>query len=145
MRCSIRVAYHRRMLVRVLADAVLVIHLAFVIFVVAGGFLALRFPRVAWLHVPAALWGAWIEFSGRICPLTPLENSLRRRGGEAGYGGGFIDHYIMALLYPEGLTREVQFVIGGGVLLVNVIAYTLLVRRLQRRRASTVASHDDSG
>lgn len=132
------------MLFRVLADAVLVIHLAFVIFVVAGGFLALRLPRVAWVHLPAASWGTWIEFSGCLCPLTPLENSLRRQGGEAGYGGGFIDHYLTALIYPDGLTREAQFVIGGGVLLINVIAYALLVRRLQRRPASTVASHDDS-
>lgn len=121
------------MIHRVLADAVLVIHLAFVVFVVGGGFLSLRWPRVTWLHVPAALWGTWIEFSGRICPLTPLENSFRERGGEAGYSGGFIDHYLTALIYPDGLTRAAQFAIGGFVLLLNVVVYGVLIRRLRRR------------
>ncbi len=120
------------MLYRVLADSVLVIHLAFVLFVVLGGFLALRWPRVALLHLPAACWGAYIEFSGRFCPLTPLENSLRHRGGEAGYSGGFIDHYITALIYPDGLTRTTQIVLGTVVLSVNVIVYGLLLRRLHR-------------
>ncbi len=128
-----------------LADAVLVIHLAFIVFVVAGGFIAWRWPRIAWLHVPAALWGSWIEFTGRICPLTPLENSLRQRGGEAGYSGGFIDHYLTALIYPDGLTRNAQFVVGGFVLLLNVVLYAVLIHRLQRGRRDVVASADDSG
>ena len=111
------------MLFKVLADGVLVVHLAFVLFVVLGGFLVLRWPSVAWLHVPAACWGAFIEFSGRICPLTPLENSFRERGGEAGYSGGFIDHYITALIYPDGLTRTAQFVMGTVVIVLNVALY----------------------
>ncbi|MBB6094473.1 hypothetical protein HNQ60_003360 [Povalibacter uvarum] len=111
------------MLFRLLADGVLVVHLAFVLFVALGGFLVLRWPSVAWLHVPAACWGAYIEFSGRICPLTPLENSFRERGGEAGYSGGFIDHYITALIYPEGLTRTAQMMIGTAVVVLNVGLY----------------------
>ena len=121
------------MLYRGLADAVLIVHLAFVIFVVVGGFLVLRWPKLAWLHLPAALWGAYIEFSGRYCPLTPLENSFRQRGGEAGYSGGFIDHYLTALIYPDGLTRNAQFAIGTIVIVINVITYGLLIRRMRRR------------
>ena len=123
---------------RAAADAVLVVHLAFVLFVVLGGLLALRWPRVAWVHVPVALYGATIEFLGFVCPLTPLEVSLRRRGGEAGYAGGFIDHYITATLYPDGLTREVQLALGVGVLLLNGIVYATWYRR--RRRADARAA-----
>src|ERR687897_3262418 len=101
-----------------LADGIVVLHLAFVLFVVFGGLLALRWPRVAWVHVPVALYGAIIEFVGFICPLTPLEIWLRARGGEAGYEGAFIEHYITAALYPSGLTREIQIGIGVAVLLV---------------------------
>lgn len=117
------------MLYRVLADTVLIVHLSFVLFVVLGGLAVLRWPRVAWLHVPVVLWGIYIEFSGRICPLTPLENHLRQRGGESGYSGGFIDHYITAVMYPEGLSRTVQFVIGAVVIAVNVIVYWRVLRR----------------
>ena len=122
------------MLHRWLADAILVLHLAFVVFVVLGGLLVLRWPRLAWLHVPVALYGATIEFLGFICPLTPLENSLRRAGGEAGYEGGFIEHYITAALYPEGLTREIQLILGVGVVVLNAGIYTVLVRRRMRGR-----------
>jgi Protein of Unknown function (DUF2784) len=108
---------------RALADVVLVVHLGFVLFVVLGGLLVLRWPRVALLHIPAAIWGVLIEYSGRICPLTPLENSLRVRGGEAGYSGGFIEHYIQPVLYPSGLTRGTQIVLGSLALLVNLAAY----------------------
>lgn len=124
------------MLYRVLADAVLIVHLCFVVFVVLGGLAVLRWPRVAWLHVPVVLWGIYIEFSGRICPLTPLENSLRERGGEPGYSGGFIEHYITALIYPEGLSRTTQFVLGAAVIAVNVIVYWRVLRR--RGRAGRV-------
>ena len=117
------------MLFRAAADVVLVMHLCFVIFVVLGGLLALRWPRLAWVHVPVAVYGATIEFVGFVCPLTPFEVWLRRRGGESGYSGGFIDHYITATLYPEGLTRHVQFLLGTGVLLLNAIAYTIWFRR----------------
>ena len=122
------------MLHRWLADAVLVVHLAFVLFVVLGGLLVLRWPRLAWIHVPVALYGAAIEFIGFVCPLTPLENSLRRRGGEAGYDGGFIEHYITAALYPSGLTREIQLVLGVAVLALNGIVYWNVLRRRARAR-----------
>src|SRR5687768_3916194 len=123
------------MLYRGLADLVLVAHLAFVLFVVLGGLLALRWPRVAWVHIPVALYGAIIEFVGFICPLTPLEIWLRARGGEAGYEGDFIEHYITAALYPSGLTREIQIAIGVAVLLVNAAVYGqfLRLRRLRRK------------
>jgi len=117
---------------RALADLVLVVHLAFVLFVVLGGLLVLRWPRVALLHVPAAIWGVLIEYTGWICPLTPLENSLRRSGGEAGYSGGFIQHYIQPLLYPAGLTRGTQIVLGSIALLVNLTACGVVIARMNR-------------
>jgi len=118
---------------RVLAEVVLVIHLAFVLFVVLGGLLVMRWPRLAWLHVPAAIWGVLIEYSGWICPLTPLENSLRTKGGEAGYSGGFIEHYIQPTLYPSGLTRSTQLVLGSVVLLLNLAAYAIVVSKSRNR------------
>lgn len=125
---------------RVLADAVLVIHLAFIAFVVFGGLIVLRWPRFAWLHLPAAFWGVFIEFSGRICPLTPLENWLRVRGGERGYAGGFIDHYITSLIYPDGLTRTMQIGIGLFVLAFNVFVYWRVLRRSQRDHVASSSS-----
>lgn len=119
---------------RLAADAVLVLHLGFVLFVVLGGLLALRWPRAAWIHLPAAVWGAAIEFFGWICPLTPLENHLRRLGGEAGYPGGFVEHYVFATLYPQGLTREVQLALGLFVVAVNVAVYLWAWRRARLRR-----------
>ena len=121
------------MLYRLLADATVVMHLVFVLFVVGGGFLVLWRPRLAWLHVPAALWGAFIEFAGWICPLTPLENWLREQGGRQAYATSFIEHYLIPVLYPQSLTRELQWVLGGLVLLVNVVAYAILLRRTRRR------------
>jgi hypothetical protein len=117
---------------RALADLVLVVHLAFVLFVVLGGLLVLKWPRLAWLHVPAAVWGVLIEYKGWICPLTPLENSFRARGGGAGYNGGFIEHYIQPLLYPAGLTRGTQIVLGSLALLVNLTAYGVVIARRSR-------------
>jgi uncharacterized protein DUF2784 len=117
------------MIYRVLADVTLLIHFTFVLFVIFGGFLALRWMRIAWVHVPAAIWGALIEFADWPCPLTPLENWLRRRGGEALYAGGFVEHYVMALIYPEGLPRRVQILLGLGVIIINVIAYALFASR----------------
>ena len=117
---------------RVGADAVLVVHFAFVLFVIFGGLLAFRWPRAAWVHVPIALYGAIIEFVGFVCPLTPLELWLRRRGGESGYAGGFIEHYIVAALYPGGLTREIQLGLGVGVLLFNLVVYFFVWRRHKR-------------
>lgn len=117
------------MLYRFLADLVVVLHSAFVLFVVLGGLFALRWPRAAWLHLPAAIWGAGIEFLAGICPLTPLENHLRRLGGEAGYSGGFVEHYVLPVLYPEELTRGVQLAIGMFVVVLNVGIYAVVWRR----------------
>ena len=114
---------------RLLADCLVLVHIGFVLFVVFGGFLVLRWPRLAWLHLPAAAWGAWIEAVGWICPLTPLENHFRQRAGEAGYAGGFIEHYIITLLYPPGLSREAQFVLTAIVVAVNLAVYAVLFRR----------------
>jgi len=122
------------MIYRTAADLVLLLHLCFVLFVILGGVLALRWPKLVRAHVPVALYGALIEFAGFVCPLTPLENALRHRGGEAGYHGGFIDHYITATIYPEGLTRRIQFVLGTAVLLLNGVVYLIWWRR--RRRAA---------
>lgn len=113
------------------ADLVLVLHLAFVVLVVAGGLIVWCRPRFAWLHLPALAWGVWIEFSHGICPLTPLENELRRRAGEGGYSGDFIGHYLTRLLYPEGLAPEHQWLLGGLVLLLNLAIYAGLWRRLR--------------
>lgn len=121
---------------RLLADLLVLVHLAFVLFVVLGGLLVLRWPRLAWLHIPAAAWGAFIEAVGWICPLTPLENLLRRHAGEAGYAGGFIEHYIITLLYPPGLTRNVQFVLTAIVVAVNLAVYAVLFRRWGSARKS---------
>lgn len=117
------------MLSSALADVVLVVHLAFVLFVLLGGLLALRWPRLAWVHLPVALYGVIIEYVGFVCPLTPLEVWLRQRGGEAGYEGGFIEHYITAALYPTGLTRGLQVALGTGVLVLNAVVYVMLFRR----------------
>jgi hypothetical protein len=114
---------------RLLADLVLVAHAAFVAFVMLGGLAVLRWPRLAWLHLPVVLWGAGIEFFGGICPLTPLENRWRQLAGDQGYAGGFVDHYIVALLYPDGLTRSVQMALGLLVLVVNVAIYAYAWRR----------------
>ena len=115
-----------------MADLIVALHFAFVVFVVLGGLLALRWPRIVWLHVPAVIWGALIEFTGWICPLTPLENRLRRAGGEATYQRDFIAHYILPALYPEGLTRSDQLVLGGIALVVNAAIYALVLVRHRR-------------
>lgn len=117
------------MIYSILADAVVVVHVAFVVFVALGGFLVLRRPRLAWLHVPAALWGALVELGGLPCPLTPLENWLRFRAGESGYGGGFIEHYLLPLLYPGALTREIQIALGVLVVAVNGAVYGWMIYR----------------
>ena len=114
---------------RILADGLVILHLLFVCFVVLGGILVFFRPWIAWVHLPAALWGAAIELSGWICPLTPLENHFRRLGGQAGYGGGFIEHYMLSLLYPAGLTRKDQFVLSACVLLLNAALYAAVARR----------------
>lgn len=120
------------MLYRVLADLVLVVHFLFIAFVVAGGFAAVRWPRLAWAHVPCFVWGTLIEFAGWICPLTPLENDLRIASGQAGYSGGFIEQYLLPVIYPGALTREIQIWLGLSVLALNALAYAWLLRRLRR-------------
>ena len=95
-----------------------------------------RWPRLLVLHLPALAWGVWIEISGGICPLTPLENSLRRAAGQSGYSGGFIDHYLGGLIYPAGLTREAQWVVAGVLLAINVVLYGVMIARVRRARGS---------
>jgi hypothetical protein len=122
------------MLYRAAADAVLLLHLAFVLFVVLGGFLVLRWRKLAWAHLPAVAWGALVEFSGWICPLTPLEIALRHAAGDAAYAGDFVEHYIVALLYPDSLTRDVQVALGIAVVLLNTVVYGAVLRRQYRRQ-----------
>ena len=112
-----------------LADLVLLGHLAFVAFALLGGVLALWRPRIAWVHLPCAAWAAFVEFSGIICPLTPLENRLRWLGGESVYAGDFVGHYVTAVLYPAGLTRGMQIGLGAVLLALNVAVYARLVAR----------------
>lgn len=117
------------MFYRFLADLVAVFHLGFVLFVVLGGFLVRRWRFLVWLHVPAVGWAALIEFSGWLCPLTPLENLFRRWGGAEGYKPGFIEHYILPILYPAGLNRSTQILLGASVLVLNLVAYRFVFRR----------------
>ena len=121
------------MIYRILADLVLIVHLAFIVFVILGGILVVRKPRLAWLHIPAVIWGAYIEFFDGPCPLTPLEKYFRRLGGEAGYEGGFIEHYVTAIIYPDGLTRGIQITFGVAVVVINVVAYFFVARRARLR------------
>ena len=124
------------MIYSVLADLVLVGHAAFVVFVMLGGLLVLRWPRGAWVHVPSILWGVWVEVAGKVCPLTPMENELRRAAGESGYPGGFLEHYVTPILYPQGLTRGIEVGLGVAVLLLNLMVYTVVWRRTLRRAQS---------
>ncbi len=119
---------------RLAADAVLAVHLAFIVFVVAGGLLLFRWPKLAWLHLPAAAWGAWIEIAGRICPLTTIENRLRRAAGAAGYDESFIEHYIVPVIYPSGLTRGLQIALAAVVIIVNLLVYAAFLYRRRKMR-----------
>jgi hypothetical protein len=121
---------------RLLADALVLFHLGFVTFVCLGGLVVLRWRRMAWFHLPAAIWGAIVEFSQTICPLTPLENRLRHLGGEAGYSGGFIENYITRVLYPEGLSQTIQIALGVFVVLLNVAVYAVAFVRRRRLGAA---------
>lgn len=117
------------MLLQVAADAVVIVHLIFILFVLLGGLLVLRWRWLAVLHLPAVVWGATVEFTGWICPLTPLENTLRRAAGDAGYGGGFVDQYLIPIIYPPGLTPDIQVLLGAVVVFVNLGAYAYLAYR----------------
>ena len=118
-----------------LANLVLITHLVFIFFVILGGLLALRCRWTVWLHLPAAVWGMLIEFSDWTCPLTALEVKWLQEAGEAGYAGGFIEHYVTRLIYPVGLTSAFQWLLGFGVVAANVVAYTLVWRRWRRSGA----------
>ena len=125
--------YDGAVLYRLLADLVVLVHLAFVVFVVLGGLLVLWRPKLAWLHVPAAVWGVAVELGGWVCPLTPLENWLRRSAGLAAYEGGFVERYLLPVLYPGDLTRGVQTALGLGVFALNLAVYGWLWHRFRRR------------
>lgn len=120
------------MLYRLAADALVLGHLLFIVFVLLGGLLVLRWRALAWLHLPAVAWGAAIEFFGLPCPLTGWENALRRAAGESGYAGGFIEHYLWPLIYPAGLGPDIQFWLGALVLSINMPIYLRLLARLRR-------------
>lgn len=111
------------------ADLVVVLHVAFVFFAALGGMLVWKWHRVAWLHVPCFLWAAWVELAGWFCPLTPLENLLREQAGVTSYQTGFVEHYLLPALYPEGLTRTIQITLGLLVLIANFVLYLLLIQR----------------
>jgi len=127
------------MLYSALADLVVVLHFAFILLVVAGGFLALRWRWAPFLHIPAALWGVFVEVAGKACPLTPLENALRRAAGGAGYSGGFIEHYLAPVIYPPALSHQVQLLLAGLVVLANLAAYSFVWQRNRRARRDLAA------
>ncbi len=114
---------------KLLADTLVVVHFLFIVFVIGGGLLVIFWPRWAWVHLPAAIWGATVEFTGWICPLTPLENYFREMSGGESYRGDFIAQYLLAVIYPENLTVDIQYILGGLVIAINVIFYTLAIRR----------------
>jgi hypothetical protein len=117
-----------------LADTLVILHFGFTSFVVFGGFLTWRWPRLAVVHLPALAWGCWVEVSHTVCPLTPLENHFRHLGGEAGYSGGFLAHYLLRVLYPVELTGHIQWTLATALIAVNVIAYWGLVGRWRSAR-----------
>ena len=121
------------MLAGLAADAVVVLHFLFIVFVVLGGLSVLKWPWLAWLHLPAATWGALISYKGWVCPLTPLENRLRLASGDPSYSGGFVEHYIIPVIYPPGLTPGVQLLLAATVVAINVVVYGWLTYRLTRR------------
>jgi Protein of Unknown function (DUF2784) len=130
---------------RLLADIITVLHLAFVVFVLLGGFLVLRWRGSVWLHAPAVLWGAVVEWAGWVCPLTPLENWLRAKGHLRGYSGGVVEHYLVPMLYPEALTSGIQVALGTLVVVVNLLVYGYAFRVHRRRARFAGASPEDDG
>ena len=122
------------MIYSLLADITVILHLVFILFVVLGGLTVLKWRWMAWVHIPAAIWGALIEFMGWICPLTPLENQLRRLADESGYTGDFTEQYLVPLIYPGELTREIQLLLGAGVIFINVVIYFFVIRLVLRKK-----------
>jgi len=128
------------LLYRIAAQVVLLLHFAFVLFVVFGGLLVLRYPRVAWWHLPMFVWGSVVNLAGWVCPLTPLENYFLRLAGQAGYTGGFVERYIAPVIYPGGMTREIALVAGVSLPAWNLLVYGFILwrrRRLRQRLSST--------
>ena len=119
---------------QIAADAIVLLHFAFILFVLFGAWCVLRWKKVAWLHLPALLWGASVEFFGWICPLTPLELRLRGMAGQQGYSGGFVEHYVLPVIYPAGLTPAIQLRLGLFVVALNVAIYVFVIVRSRRRR-----------
>lgn len=113
----------------ILADCIVVLHFLFIIFVITGGLSALKWRKIIWLHLPAAVWGALIEFTGWICPLTIMENDFRIKGNSLGYTGGFIQHYLIPVIYPTGLTHEIQIILGSVVVSLNLLVYWFIIRK----------------
>ena len=128
------------MFFRFAADLILASHLIFIIFVILGGLLVLRYRWLIFLHVPAAIWGAFVEISGRICPLTTWENQLRQSAGDSGYTDSFVEHYLLPVIYPAGLARSTQIWIAGAVIFVNVVIYGWLVYRQKQSRTTEISS-----
>jgi len=134
------------MIYGLLADLVLALHALFVVFVVLGGLLALRWRRAVFVHAPCALWGAWVTMAGWICPLTPLEVTLRQHAGEVGYAGGFLERYLVPILYPGDLTRGIQIGLGVVVLVLNIAIYAAMTRwwwRSRRRMIHRAVTADE--
>ena len=121
-----------------MADFLVIIHFTFIVFVVSGGVLIFKWKWIIYLHIPAVIWAALIEFKGWICPLTPWEKQLREAGGEAGYTGGFIEHYIIPIIYPDKLTVELQIMFGVAVIVINIVIYSLVFYRFIKRKKASV-------
>ncbi|MGE1172639.1 DUF2784 domain-containing protein [Pseudomonas sp. BW7P1] len=126
------------MLYRIAADGLVLFHLSFILFVLFGGLLVLKWPRLFWLHLPAATWGVMVEVLHLTCPLTYWENLMRLAAGQTGYAGGFIEHYVWPIIYPAGLTPQIQLVLGGVVLAINLLVYGRLLRQWRLRRAMRI-------
>ena len=127
-----------------LADMVVLVHFGFILFVVLGGALVIRWPKVMWAHLPAALWGAVVEIAGWICPLTPLENRLRLLSGSRTYEDSFIANYLLPVIYPQGLTRSIQVMLGLSVVLINAAVYGFIFHRYRRRQQSRRPINNDA-
>ena len=123
------------MFYRFAADVVLLIHFAFITFAIFGGLLAVWWRGILFIHLPAVAWGVFVELTGRICPLTGLENALRIKAGAAGYSKSFLEHYLLGIIYPDGLTREIQYLLGSLVVVINAAIYLWLFHRLHRKNS----------